>query len=208
MSNFLSRGTLFVVCPAVFICGTLLLASYSSRPGEVGEFLTDLPSRFAVESASEGDEAASHLFLFYHPHCPCTAATARNLARLSPRFSNAPKIIAYAFCPEGEPESWVDSRTTRGLKRIPGCAVVIDYGATASYEFGVRTSGQVLLYGSKGRLRFSGGITPARGHEGDSLGGRQLVRLVNAATSHSIATLAESPVYGCAIVNRMEKKAR
>ncbi len=61
-------------------------------------------------------------------------------------------------------------------------------------RFGAATSGHVMLYDAAGRLHFSGGITPARGHEGDSLGRDAVIDLIEAYRS---AGRRCSPVFGC-----------
>jgi len=64
----------------------------------------------------------------------------------------------------------------------------------------------VLLYDAAGALRFSGGITAARGHEGDSMGAAAILSLLSAASPAVTAALAPearqtalraAPVFGC-----------
>ena len=50
-----------------------------------------------------------------------------------------------------------------------------------------------LLYGSDGRLAFSGGLTSVRGHAGDSFGQERIVSLITTGA----ADRAESAVFGC-----------
>jgi hypothetical protein len=56
-------------------------------------------------------------------------------------------------------------------------------------------SGFTLLYDPAGRLRFAGGITSARGHEGDSFGQRRIL----AVLSGDPADRADAPVFGCSL---------
>src|SRR6267142_2092292 len=62
-------------------------------------------------------------------------------------------------------------------------------------RFGVETSGAVILYDSAGKLAFHGGITPARGHEGDSFGRQRIAALLEGAP----ADRADAPVFGCTL---------
>jgi hypothetical protein len=48
--------------------------------------------------------------------------------------------------------------------------VVADTDGADARRFGAIASGQTMLYGSDGRLQFTGGITGSRGHEGDNAG--------------------------------------
>jgi hypothetical protein len=68
-----------------------------------------------------------------------------------------------------------------------------DGGGVEARRFRVATSGHVLLYDVRGLLIFSGGITAARGHRGDSYG-RAAVhdRILNPE-----GTRSGSPVFGC-----------
>jgi hypothetical protein len=51
------------------------------------------------------------------------------------------------------------------------------------------------VYDAAGRRLFSGGITPARGHQGDSFGRRRILALLSGSTTDR----AESPAFGCAL---------
>ena len=81
--------------------------------------------------------------------------------------------------------------------RIPGVHVLRDDGAREAERFGIATSGTVALYDARGKLLFHGGITPARGHEGDSFGRERVISLL--ATGK--ADRADAPVFGCALSN-------
>jgi len=80
-----------------------------------------------------------------------------------------------------------------GGSAIPGVEVMADPDGVEAGRFGGATSGEVLLYGPDGHLTFAGGITSARGHEGDSPGAERIYDLVT--TGH--AELAVAPVFGC-----------
>jgi hypothetical protein len=62
-------------------------------------------------------------------------------------------------------------------------------------RFGVETSGHVLLYDAAGKLMFSGGITPSRGHSGDNTGRDAVVRLLR----HGGVERTKTPVFGCSL---------
>jgi hypothetical protein len=61
----------------------------------------------------------------------------------------------------------------------------------------VGTSGAVLLYSSDGKLLFQGGITPARGHQGDSFGRQRILALLDGDAPDR----RDAPVFGCALAS-------
>jgi hypothetical protein len=71
-------------------------------------------------------------------------------------------------------------------------------------RFCARTSGQALLYDERGRLAFQGGITSARGHEGDSVGKSRLAALLSGGEADG----RTSDVFGCGLVDPREGRAR
>jgi hypothetical protein len=75
--------------------------------------------------------------------------------------------------------------------------VLDDVDGTEARRFGALTSGQVVVYDADGRLRFSGGITPARGHAGDNAGRSAIIALLEGASSASV----ETPVFGCSLLD-------
>jgi hypothetical protein len=52
-----------------------------------------------------------------------------------------------------------------------------------------------VLYDARGRLLFSGGLTSARGHEGDSFGLRRIRSLLLTGE----ADRRDAPVFGCSL---------
>ena len=69
-----------------------------------------------------------------------------------------------------------------------------DDGAEAR-RFGVATSGQTLVYDTRGALAFSGGITGARAHRGDNAGRQAIVDLLNNGSTARSTT----NVFGCSL---------
>lgn len=145
---------------------------------------------------SRPDDNEFLVVLFYHPRCPCTLATARNLKRVATEFSHQTQIKAFSFCPEDSPESWIETNTTRLLRSIPDVEIALDREGQVCREFGVTTSGHILVYNRSGQCVFGGGITPYRGHEGECQATSEFLSSVNLANTK----LAIWPVYGCQIV--------
>jgi hypothetical protein len=81
--------------------------------------------------------------------------------------------------------------------------VSIDNEAKDASIFGATTSGQVMVYDASGAIRFSGGITDGRGHEGDNAGLSAILGLVRDGK----AAVSTTPVYGCSLgVCPLQKK--
>jgi hypothetical protein len=72
---------------------------------------------------------------------------------------------------------------------------VRDVDGLEARSFGAATSGQTLLYDKRGALLFSGGITGARAHQGDNVGRRSLVALLNGGPNERPGT----SVFGCSL---------
>src|SRR5207253_2859520 len=98
--------------------------------------------------------------------------------------------------PLGAGEGWESGDLRRHAERIPRVRTALDEAGAEARLFGARTSGQVLLYDAGGDLRFSGGITGARGQQGANAG-RNAVR--DLLSGHGAAR-SETPVFGCALL--------
>ena len=95
--------------------------------------------------------------------------------------------------PEGFEEDWEKTDLWQSALMIPGVHVSVDDKGIEAERFGSQTSGQAILYGADGQLLFSGGITAARGHEGDNEGRETIVALITTGA----AERRETPVFGC-----------
>jgi hypothetical protein len=127
-----------------------------------------------------------------HPHCTCSVAT---LAELQIFLDRAPqKPAAYLlFHREGASSAEVTSgELWKRASAVPGVTLISDDGTQAAI-FRANTSGQIMLYDPLGNLRFKGGITAARGHQGENYG---LDRLLSSLHITSTSP-ASTPVFGC-----------
>jgi len=79
--------------------------------------------------------------------------------------------------------------------RIPGVTVASDPSGVEARRFGAETSGAAVLYDATGALAFQGGITSARGHEGDSFGQERIAAVLTGGTPDR----ASAPVFGCGL---------
>ncbi len=87
------------------------------------------------------------------------------------------------------------ARVGRLATALPGGRVLRDDEGVVAGRFGAVTSGQVVFYDGSGLLRFSGGITSARGHAGENPGRTALVSLLNETGPATDRT----NVFGCSL---------
>ena len=175
------------------------LASYSWTPGP-----TPAPQEtWPAASAIPRRPGRPTLLLFAHPRCPCTRASADNFASLARRFGATTDLAVVFVRPPGVPAGWEEGELRDRVADIAGAVAVLDEGGREARLFGVRTSGHVLLYDACGRLAWSGGITAARGHAGESVGLNALSALLAASgTELRPAAQVPPPAYGCSLLAR------
>ncbi len=171
--------------------GLLGLWRYESRPSDPGAPPIAWPS-IDLRHASDGPT----LVMVAHPRCPCTRAS---LAELDELLRDAPAgVRSYVVfsVPDGVEPGWENGELLDRARAIRGVTAVVDHGGRIAVDaFHVAASGHVLVYDASGALRFSGGITGARGHVGDNVGRQRVLALL---TGHR-PDADHSHVYGCAL---------
>jgi hypothetical protein len=138
------------------------------------------------------------LVMFAHPKCSCTRASLATLTKLLGDVGPLVRAHVVFLDPDGAPADFFDSETVRRAKSVPGLSVSLDRDGQAARRFGALTSGHVVLYSRTGALMFSGGITSARGHEGESYGTRR----IRAVLRSEPADRASAPTFGCELFDR------
>jgi hypothetical protein len=128
-----------------------------------------------------------------HPQCTCTRASLDELAEILAHATTHPTTYVLFLKPAASDASWEQTDLLKRASALPGVRVIRDDDGVEAKRFGVETSGQTLLYDSRGTLQFSGGITGSRGHAGENAGELALVSLL----SHNTADLKTSSVFGC-----------
>jgi hypothetical protein len=174
------------------VAGLLTLTAYDTAPG----IAATPPSVWPADSRLARDGGRSTLVLVLHPHCPCSRASVDELARLMPAFGDRVRVHVLMVAPDGTPAGWSDGDLAAAVAALPGVETTVDAGAIEAARFGAVTSGQTYLFDLDGTLRFSGGITPARGHHGDSAG---RAAVLAALTSDALPDASSASVFGCAL---------
>jgi len=170
--------------------GFTFLSGYSVAAGAPASAPLEWPSASRIPAP----RGQYQLVMTVHPNCPCTRASVIELNNLMStlRLEHV-KGYVLVMKPADFPDEWTRTESVRNAGSIPGVDVVVDVDGVEAARLGAQTSGQVLLYGPDGRLRFAGGLTPDRGHVGDSPGRERILSLVKTGT----ADAKESLVFGC-----------
>jgi hypothetical protein len=185
---FLIVGVCWVAAVSV---GLSVLWAYENGPGDAA----DPPEQWPAASRLAPPGQRPVLVVLVHPQCPCSHATVAELARLMTHAQDRAEAHVLFLKPRGMSESWAKSDLWQNAAAIPGVDVRLDEGGVEGQRFGGATSGETLLYDTAGRLRFNGGITGSRGHEGDNAGRSALESILTGGTSATPSTF----VFGCAL---------
>jgi len=173
--------------------------TYSTAPGAPAE----AESRWPASAPFALHPEAHTLVLAAHPHCPCTRSTLGELDRLLVRCQGGLDVFVLFYSDPALGDGWERTDLWTRAAAMPGVHVRADpLGRTAAL-FGARVSGQVLLYSPDGVLRFAGGITAARGHEGDNAGADAVASIA----AGEITSASSTPVFGCALGEGVEGSA-
>jgi hypothetical protein len=172
------------------VAGLFWLGYHAASPGDSGDPAERWPTGSRIAPANDRPS----LLLFVNNRCPCTRASLVEFERLLARspVPLAARIVRVLPDPQ-------EAGKSTSPRTIPGVPSFDDEGGVEARRFGVATSGHALLFDRAGRLLFSGGITPARGHEGDSLGRDALLERV--AGTRAYGGPARSPVFGCPLTD-------
>ncbi len=174
---------------ALLLVGLAAMAVREHQPGARGV----VPAAWPVESRLVRDRDRPSLILFAHPHCPCTVASLRELERILARSSDRLRAQVVFCVPDGAPAGWERTELWQQACSVPGLSVVADPGGFEARLFGARTSGTTLVYDAQSELRFQGGITGARGHEGDNAGKSAVLACLETPQARAFTV----PVFGC-----------
>jgi hypothetical protein len=189
----IAAGAVWVTALAA---GIGLLHGYAAIPGRSGI----CPQGWPVGSLVVADPTRVNLVMLIHPRCPCSRASLAQLERIMAvcRPHLAANILFLE--PRVPTPVWRDTDLWRRAVAISGTRCIPDPGGMEAGRFGAMTSGHVLLYDQSGKLLFSGGITAARGHEGDNPGSDAVIGFVAGKPD-----LAQTIVFGCPLFEARDK---
>jgi hypothetical protein len=179
---------------ALIFGGFSILLDYQGKAGPSSTLSKDFPSGdpdLQLSSAPQGT-----LVMFVHPQCPCSSASISELALL---MTHCKQLKAYVLFirPKGFAPGWEQTSLWKRAAAIPGVQPIADIGGSKTAYFMASTSGETALYDRKGKLLFQGGITEARGHEGDNSGLSDIEAL--AQGQGSLLAKHDTAVFGCSL---------
>lgn len=170
---------------SVLAVGAYRCYAFATTAGEA----RPAPAFCPADSALSRSDARPTVVMFAHPECACTAASLTELAAVLAPFATPPHVLI-VFTGAQDPRArsnWVQAR------QLPGVVRVRDDGREAR-RFRARTSGYVVVYDERGRQRFAGGLTEARGHVGDNMGWRAAAAALRGRDGE-----AAHAVFGCSL---------
>jgi len=185
---------------ATVVSGLIILLNYETRPGLNRGQMPQWPAGSAIDRSTDRPTVV----MFAHPHCPCTRASVREFEKVHAICHSFADFRVVAYEPIDAEDDWRNSPIVSSLSAIPGVSVFWDGAGTETGRFNVSTSGHVLLYGSSGQLRFTGGITGSRGHEGSNIGSSRLISSLKSHLERGTTDLLDAPVFGCPIFDDLE----
>ncbi len=173
--------------------GWTALSRYENTPAQGQAAAQQWPSATHLQRTA----GLPTLVVFLHPNCPCSRATVAQLSKIMTYSKDKVRAqVVFIRLPEfSEEEIHTDLFT--GVRRIPGVEVLTDEGGAEAKTFQATVSGQTMLYDQAGQLVFNGGITSARGHEGDNAGQDAIIAFL----TKGVITLRQTPYFGCFLFN-------
>ena len=190
----LLAGIFTLLWGAAVAAGFSMMINFDLTPGDSG----DPPAVWPAASAVQRRAGRPDLLMILHPHCPCSRSSLAELEKIATHAVGLASLHVLLVTPAGAATGWEGDDARLRAERIPGVTVFDDLNGIEARRFNITTSGHTLLYDASGSLRFSGGITAARGHEGDNAGSQAILSFVlKNATTRSTA-----PVFGCPVVER------
>jgi hypothetical protein len=190
-----SKLLLYAAVPVWFLtvaAGVGILWQYDNSPGTSA---SAAPNQWPSNSHIQLDDRLATLVMVVHPHCPCSRASLGELARLMAQAQGRVKAFVVFSKPPNVSENWEHTDLWDSAAAIPGVNVLADEAGVEARIFHAVTSGQTMLYDKHGNLRFSGGITGGRGHEGDNAGRSGVIAILNSSEHERL----ETAVFGCDI---------
>jgi hypothetical protein len=175
---------------AVFT-GVISLARHAAQPGAAALAAASLPASQTAPSATP----LATLIMTVHPQCPCTRASLDELERIMAHCHGRLNALILFAEPPGLQADPAGTDFWKTAQDMPDVKCVRDPGGLRAAQLGAETSGQVFLYDTQAKLQFSGGITSARAHAGESDGDDAIIAIVDGTQPLTHRT----PVFGCSL---------
>ncbi len=174
--------------------GLVAVWRYADRPTDPGEPAQGWPAGSDIPRG----EGSATVLMFVHPECACSRASLAELERVLARApEGATATVVFMSSPSSLRPPGEESGLQQRARQVRGVNLLVDADGRESLRFGVNSSGHVLGYDREGRLRFTGGLTPGRGHEGATRARDHLLALYRGERTGGGGDAL--PVYGCGL---------
>jgi hypothetical protein len=184
-------GLLLISWCVAMLCGFKLALDYDMKASAQESSSPKWPGSSSMARSPD----RWTLVMAMHPQCPCTRASINELERVLAKCGNKLEVQLLLYRPAGTSSAWAKTPLADQSSSIQSIHSVDDPNGVLSTLFGATTSGEILLYDPSGNLRFHGGITGSRGHEGDNDGEDSVVGLVNG----QVSGFRKAAYFGCLI---------
>ena len=178
--------------------GVVVFTRYHLTPSAAASVSANSPAVAGLDLAT----GRSTLVITVHPLCPCSRASLRELSEIADRWRGRLTVLVIFSQPAELETDASTGELWRSASAIEGATLLRDPNGAIARGFGAQSSGQTFLYDDLGRLRFSGGITPARGQGGDNAGSAAVNAAMAggpSASGASVVSHASAPVFGCSL---------
>jgi hypothetical protein len=190
-----SLGRRQVILAVFWVAGVLAGLYKVTAYSIASPAVLEQPSRWPKDTTVPLAADRPTMLLSLHPRCACSRATVAELGRLLAELPSPVQVQILLYTPDTVSESWTESDLTSQARAMPSVVIRRDVKGLEAKRFGMSFSGHTALYAPDGRRLFRGGITRARGHEGDNAGRAAILSLV----SQGYAATTATPVFGCSI---------
>lgn len=199
MGLILNRRAFYIVT-TLWLCAVLACFGAVERHASTSGVAAPLEVTWPLDTALEPAIGKPTALIFAHPKCPCTQASIQEFQRIEARHPGAFETVVVFTLPESNDEEWGATRLIEQARNLRSARIVMDTGGREASRFKAIVSGQVFLFAKEGHLLYSGGVTPARGHEGDNAGQAAFEH----ALTHPGGPAVSFPVFGCGLVTSAE----
>lgn len=201
MGIALNRRTYYLLT-ALWICAVLACFGAVERHAGTPGTATPLGATWPADTHLSLAPGKATALIFAHPQCPCTQASIQEFQRIEARHPDAFETLVLFSVPASGQDDWKSTRLVQQARNLRSARVFFDQGGREASRFEAAVSGQVLLFSEGGLLLYSGGVTPARGHEGDNAGQEAFEH----ALTHPEGPAVSFPVYGCGLITHAGKE--
>lgn len=186
-----------VAWTAIVAFGVVKLMAFDASPARAAATTNPTSGSGTSDEAKRRSGEHYTLILCVHPLCPCSLASVAELGRLLADDAQGRLHAQVLFViPQGLDFDPHEASLWKAAAALPHTDVSIDELGSKARALGALTSGQAFLFDASNVLRFSGGLTPARGKVGDVAVKDAIWQIVR---GHTRTAVIHSPVFGCSL---------